>query len=81
MKAFSPAKYDERIMHAVKNLARGEANESQQRCVLDWIINEVAKTYDVSFRPEGDRDTCFAEGRRFVGLQIVKLINMEPEHD
>lgn len=55
---------------------RGGASEDQQKRALDWIINVGAGTYDMSYRPggeEGNRDTVFAEGRRFVGSQIVKL--------
>lgn len=62
---------------AIKALAEGKASAVQQKLALDWIISELCRTYDVSFRPDdagGDRDTAFAEGRRFVGLQIRRVI-------
>ena len=46
---------------------------------LRWIVNVAAGTYEPSFRSDadgGDRETAFAEGRRYVGMQIVKLSNM-----
>lgn len=77
--ALAPAPWTEADAYALKALAAGKANEGQQRRVLDWIIHRAAKTYDVSFSPDSDRETSFAEGRRFVGLQVVKLINLPAE--
>lgn len=71
-----PAPYDPADAYALKALQRGEANEGQQKRALAWIINQCAGTYDLSFRPENPHETSFAEGKRFVGLQIVKLLNM-----
>lgn len=64
---------------ALQALLRGEAMPHQQQAALDWIINQAAGTYDLSFRPgaDGSRLTDFAEGRRFVGLQIVKLLKLD----
>lgn len=64
---------------AFKALATGTANEGQQKTALDWLINIAAGTYELSYRSDtdgGERETAFAEGRRFVGLQAVKMINM-----
>lgn len=58
---------------AAQALQRGEATPEQQRQFMRWLVNQACATYDISFQPEGDRETAFAEGRRFVGLQIVKL--------
>ena len=62
-------------------LVTGTANEQQQKRALDWIINNACMTYHQSFRPgvNGDRDTCFAEGRRFVGNQIIRLTKLDPK--
>jgi hypothetical protein len=59
---------------ALKALASGNASADQQKNALHWIITDNARAYDLSFRPGsgGDRDTAFAEGRRFVGLQIIR---------
>ena len=77
--AIEPAEYSDAVIGAVKALASGVANESQQKAALAWIINEAAKTYDQPFRPGGeggDRDTAFACGRMFVGQQIVKVMKL-----
>jgi hypothetical protein len=71
-----PAPYDEADTYAIKALAAGVANEGQQKRALDWIINTLCGTYDLSYRPESDRDTAFAEGKRHIGLQLVKQVKM-----
>lgn len=78
--SFEPAHYKKADIYALQALQTGTANEQQQKRALDWIINHACKTYDMSFRPgaDGERDTCFAEGRRFVGNQIIKLTKLDP---
>jgi len=73
--AWHPAAWDEHHALAIQALSEGNASPEQQKAALRWIIEEAAGTYDLSFRPgpTGARDTDFAEGRRSVGLQIVKL--------
>jgi hypothetical protein len=61
---------------ALKGLANGTASPDQQQRALKWIIENAAATYNLSYRPT-DRDTAFAEGRRFVGLQIVKALHLD----
>lgn len=71
---WAPVTYDEAITSAIKALQAGVASSDQQRIGLRWIIETASGTYDMSYRPgtDGDRDTAFAEGRRFVGNQIIK---------
>ncbi len=60
-------------------LERGDASPDMQRRALKWLIEQAAGTYELSFRAggeEGRRDTDFAEGRRFVGNQVVKLLRL-----
>jgi hypothetical protein len=68
-----PAPYEDADVYAIKALAAGKASEGQQQRALNWIINVACATYDLSFRPESDRETVFAEGKRHVGMQLVKL--------
>lgn len=73
-----PAPYEDADVYAIKALAAGKASEGQQQRALGWIINMLCGTYDMSFRPgpDGDRDTVFAEGKRYVGMQLVKLTKL-----
>lgn len=61
---------------SVQALARGDANEDQQRRAVMFIIERVCATYDLSYRPGDTQAMAFAEGKRFVGLQLVKLIRL-----
>lgn len=67
-----PPEYDIADTAAIQALARGDANAEQQPRALKWIVEALCRTYDLSFRPDSQRETDFAEGKRFVGLQIVK---------
>lgn len=77
--AWMPAKWEPADCEAMQALGRGEASADQQKRALDWIITKAAETYEPSYRSDadgGDRETAMAEGRRWVGLQVVKLVNM-----
>lgn len=79
--AWLPVAYEPPDIEALKALSRGQASAEMQARVLKWIIDTACGTYEPSFRSDadgGDRETAFAEGRRFVGLQLVKLINLPP---
>lgn len=84
--AWAPAHYGLRQIAAIQALAKGEATADQQTHALDWLVHEVCKTYDQSFRPDSERETAFAEGKRYVGLTIVKATklntaNLRSEHE
>lgn len=72
----SPPIADDFTILAFKALAQGNASESQQMAALHHIIYELARYYDLSYRELDTHATAFAEGKRFVGAQIVKLINI-----
>ena len=78
MKPYLPAEYQAADVTAIQQLERGEAGPDMQKRALAWIINEAAKTYDLSYHPESDRDTSFAEGKRYVGSSIVKMLKLDP---
>lgn len=66
---------DDAVIWATLAFAKGQASESQQRLLWDWIMYSTGASdewADLSFRPgeEGRRATDFAEGKRFVGIQL-----------
>lgn len=71
-----PAPYDTQTIYAVQALAKGKANEGQQKRAIEWIVHACAGTYQPTFIPDSERESAFAEGRRAVGLELVKLINL-----
>lgn len=70
---------DETVVAGIKLWAeKGQfADERQGKIVLNFIIETLCGTHDLSFRPDdagGQRDTDFHEGRRYVGLNLRRII-------
>lgn len=65
---------------AMYALFRGTADPEQQQRALNWIIDVIARTDDLGYEPgeAGARDTIFLQGRRFCGLEIRKMIRINP---
>ncbi len=62
--------------NAVAALSRGAATPEQQIRAMEFIVETICMRGGMSFRPggpEGDRNTAFAEGRRFVGNTIHRM--------
>jgi len=78
-----PPDHDDATVYAVRALAEGIANDSQQKLAwryLMYVTGASEEFADLSYRPDsegGSRDTAFAEGKRFVGLMIRKLLRGE----
>lgn len=78
---FLPSRMTQEIVYAAKAVNAGVADKGQQAMFIGWVVNEVCKTYEMSYRPkdEGRRDSDFAEGKRYCGNELVRAINMSPE--
>ena len=70
-----PAAYSRYDALAIKAVAKGNASEAQQRRAMQWIVQSAAMTYDETFVAGQPDVSANLQGRRYVGLQIVKLIN------
>lgn len=70
------ADWDDADAAALQALERGEATDAQQKRALAWIIEQGAATYQVAWEPDSERASSFEAGRRFVGLEIVKLLKL-----
>jgi hypothetical protein len=73
---FTPAPYEVADVTAIHQLEKGEAGPEMQKRALAWII-AISGTYDQSYH-DTERDTCFAEGKRWVGNSIVKMLKLNP---
>ena len=73
---WDPPELDADELRALKALAAGKASDTQQLAALAVIVNKLAGTYDLPFRPgvDGARATDFACGKMFVGQRIVNAI-------
>lgn len=82
-RSWLPPWYDEQIVYAVRAVVEGVANEGQQKLFWRYLMYVAGASDEfsgLSYRPDdmgGDRDTVMAEGRRFVGLEIRKLLRPE----
>lgn len=61
---------------SIQAVAEGVADEVQQRLAIKTIVEQLCATYDLSYSPDSERDSAFAEGKRFVGLQVAKLTKL-----
>jgi hypothetical protein len=75
-----PAAYEELIRAGLRALEAGTATAHQQQAVLTWIIKEASGVGNPSFRPD-PYSTAFAEGRRFVAIQIIDIMVKEAIRD
>lgn len=74
---YLPAPYDKRIVLALQALNAGEASKDQQKAAITYIVETLSNYLDLSYRPD-THDTAFAEGRRYVGAQIMKMMKLNP---
>lgn len=64
------------LVVALQCVAAGTATEDQQRMFMRWLIDDICMVGNLSFSPDSVRESDFGEGRRFVGLQIGKIIRL-----
>jgi hypothetical protein len=73
--------FEDADVFALQALANGNANAGQQRRALDFIRGAICEGERLSFMPgaeDGRRATDFAEGKRFIAVQIRRFLNMRP---
>ena len=67
---------------ALKALEQGTADEFQQREAWAYIREQLCDVDKMSFWPGGEdgrRATDFAEGKRWVGDQLRRIVRFKPE--
>jgi len=75
-----PAPHTDKEIRMAKAMVAGEASAEQQKDFLRFIIEVVCGYNDMSYRPESERDTCFAEGKRHVATTLVRLSHLLPSN-
>ena len=68
---------------ALQAVAKGLANNVQQQRAYDYIVRALCETDRMTFWPggeDGKRATDFAEGKRWVGVQLRRIEKMRPDH-
>ena len=72
---YEPLQPPKHIVASIQAVATGTANDSQQKKAMEYIVFQLCDLHGLSYRPNSQRDTDFAEGKKFVGLQISKFIH------
>lgn len=68
-----PPKWTVEDAGAFQALINGTAQPHQQTRAMKFLIQDICGLNDLSYRPGDPTGTAFAEGKRFVALQIQKL--------
>lgn len=72
---YKPVEFGKLEAASIQAVATGTASERQQKRAMEWIVHKLCDIYGLSYRPDSATDTAFSEGKRFVGLQLSKIIN------
>lgn len=73
--------FEDADIFALQAIAAGNASSGQQVRALNFIRSKICEGKRLSFMPGGEdgrRATDFAEGKRFVEVQIQRILNMRP---
>jgi len=74
--------YDKAELNAMYALSVSAATAEQQKRAWDWIIGALCRYLDISYRPSAEdpngRDSAFADGRRFVAAEMIKMTRVNP---
>lgn len=65
--------------YAIRALATGKANEGQQAMVWQWLVNATGLKR-TSFRADNARLTDFAEGARWIGIQLADALTLPAQN-
>lgn len=81
LRPWFPYKWERQLsaVYALKALQTGEATKDQQQVALDFLIKNLCGTYEMTYMPDSQRDSDFAEGKRWVGNQMIKLLKLTGE--
>lgn len=78
-----PAGIENADIFALQALERGTANAAQQQRAIIFFERRLCATDRMSFYPggeDGKRASDFAEGKRWVGTQLRRLLRLRPDH-
>lgn len=74
-----PPKWEVEDLGAFQALVNGEAMPHQQQRAMRFLIQNICGLNDLSYWPGDQHATAFAEGKRFVALQIQKMTILNPD--
>lgn len=84
VRPYSGSEYNEASLYAARAFWEGKASESQQLLVRDWLLHRLCKVDESTHMPggvDGQRASDFAEGKRWVGVQLRWMQTQEATHE
>jgi len=76
-----PVEFEDADVFALQALEAGVANEGQQKRAMTFVREKLCEENRLEFWPGGEdgrRASDFAGGKRFVALQIRRLLRLKP---
>lgn len=73
-----PPPFEPVVQAGMKALMAGQASEHQQVAVFNWLLKSASGIGGLSYRAD-PHATAFAEGRRFVGIMMMMLVEAKSE--
>lgn len=70
-------------VYALQALEKGTANEAQQKRAISFVTVKLCAADRMTFYPGGEdgrRASDFAEGKRWVGGQLRRILKLRPDH-
>lgn len=61
---------------ALSAMSRGEADGGLQQIALAWIL-KISSVHELTYVPGDAQHTAFNEGRRFVGLALMRAMDLD----
>ncbi len=75
MHPWEPQKWKKHEVAAIQAVHAGKATEDQQKAAMKYIIEGLGMVGQPVWFPD-ERETSYANGRQYVGLQLIKLIKL-----
>ena len=75
--SFEVPKLTKEEVLAIKAVYDGVADAYTQRLMMSVVINKFSRAHDILFIPGKPDESVFLNGRAFVGMQLLKYINIK----
>lgn len=77
--AWLPDGFEIRGAYDVQAMANGNASPEQQKAALRFIVENLSGAYGLTFDAKSERQDCYNQGRRHVGLSIIQITKLNLE--
>lgn len=68
--------FEPKHVGAAKAFKTGTASPHQQQLLWNYLMMDICKVGALSFRSGSDRDSAFADGKKYVGYVLQKMTEL-----